>query len=211
MRIKLGINFKSHFCTGVKEYKQLQAPSVDDSLYSNQANLIQNLRDDIHNVIVEEIHKHVANLSTQTTSYPTEYYQPDPHSLPDYYDPSSFETSSMNDQIDHMANSLAEYRKLVPQLVTQVKQLQKTVQDLKRNPPGPPSQITSDTSTLTQSAISNRSNKWTFKPPFHLYCYTHGLCAHTGQQCNDPNDRHKPNATFFDRKGGSNRNCDRAK
>lgn len=206
---KTWTNFKIHFRDGIKEYKQLQAPQVHDSIYSNQANLLQTLRDDLRNVIVDEIQTQVAHLAT--TSPPTELSQQDYHShSPSHYDYPIHDNANMSTQFQHMSNSIAEYKQLVPQLINQVKQLQQVIQDLGHSSIGPPTQITSDTSTLSRTT-STAAKKWIFKKPFHLYCSTHGLCAHSGTQCNAPNDKHKPDATFFDRKGGNNRNCERAK
>ena len=39
------------------------------------------------------------------------------------------------------------------------------------------------------------------------YCWTHGGCNHTSSECNARANGHKENATFDDRKGGSNAFC----
>lgn len=41
---------------------------------------------------------------------------------------------------------------------------------------------------------------------FNKYCWTHGLCTHTGQECRNRAQGHKENATLTNRMGGSNRN-----
>jgi hypothetical protein len=35
------------------------------------------------------------------------------------------------------------------------------------------------------------------------YCWTHGLCLHSGVQCNARSTKHQPNATADDKRGGS--------
>jgi len=39
------------------------------------------------------------------------------------------------------------------------------------------------------------------------YCFTHGCLGHTSMECNKPNDSHVNEATFYNRFGGSNKNC----
>ena len=39
------------------------------------------------------------------------------------------------------------------------------------------------------------------------YCWTHGACAHTGTECNNPATGHKKEATFQDMMGGSTKDC----
>lgn len=201
---KTWANFKTHFRDGIKEYKSLRGPTVQDSMFHSQhhANLLQHLRDDVKSVISQEIAKHTANLSTNN-----------PPSFSTQYNPSYFESNATNaefeDQMQHMANSISEYQQLVPQLITQVKQLQQTVKELTAS--GPPTNITSDTSTITSNTTSPTSPRFSFTRPFHMYCHTHGLCAHSGKKCRDPGASHKKEATFFHRMNGSDRNCDKAK
>ena len=39
------------------------------------------------------------------------------------------------------------------------------------------------------------------------YCWTHGWCAHNGNQCQAPADGHKAQATLTNKMGGSDKNC----
>ena len=159
-------------------------------------------------VISEEIAKHTANFDSPFSSSEPPLPSPPFHeqSLPS---PTFHDPYAPDSQMDHMANALSEYKQLVPQLINQVKELQQTVKDLKLA--GPPTNITSDTSTVTSNTTSSSNiNRFSFRRPFHMYCHTHGLCAHNGKQCNDPGTHHKKDATFFHRMNGSNRNCDRA-
>ena len=128
-----------------------------------------------------------------------------PPSVTSYYHHDDFD---LNDQMLQMANSISEYKQLVPQLIAQVQQLQHTVKELKQA--GPPTNITSDTSTITSNTTCSNSARYSFKPPFHMYCHTHGLCAHNGKQCKTPGPQHKNDATFFNRMNGSDRNVDKA-
>ena len=194
-------SFKTHFRNGIKEYKSLKGPTMQNSMFSLQqhANLLQHFRDDIKTVISEEIAKHSANIAT-THAPPS--LAPSHHESTSHYSPDNFD---YDEQMQHMANSIMEYKQLVPQLISQVQQLQQTVKELKMT--GPPTNITSDTSTIT-SATSN--SRYSFRRPFHMYCHTHGLCAHNGKQCNAPAPNHKKDATFFNRMNGSTRNVDKA-
>ena len=40
-----------------------------------------------------------------------------------------------------------------------------------------------------------------------FYCWTHGLTGHSGDRCYTPAEGHQPNATLYNRMGGSNKNC----
>jgi hypothetical protein len=37
------------------------------------------------------------------------------------------------------------------------------------------------------------------------YCWTHGVCQHTGRECKHPKDGHRNDATIFNRLGGHDR------
>ena len=39
------------------------------------------------------------------------------------------------------------------------------------------------------------------------YCWSHGACGHTGQECTNPRDGHMKDATFQGKKDGSTKNC----
>lgn len=41
------------------------------------------------------------------------------------------------------------------------------------------------------------------RPKVRLYCFTHGLCAHTSQQCTKPSDNHQTRATAKNTMGGA--------
>ena len=210
---KTWLNFKPHFRDGLKEYRNLRGPAMQDSIFGQQqnANFIQQLRDDVKSVVSQEIAKHTANL-TSSFSPPSESSLSTPTFHDPYASPYSVHDNSyaIQSQMEHMANSISEYKQLVPQLVNQVQMLQQTVKELKLA--GPPLNINSDTSTITNatSTSSTSTPRYSFKRPFHMYCHTHGLCAHSGKKCNDPGSNHKKEATFFNRMNGSDRNCDKA-
>ena len=44
------------------------------------------------------------------------------------------------------------------------------------------------------------------RPP-PKYCFTHGSLGHTSMECNTPGDGHVKEATFYNRFGGSSKNC----
>ena len=50
-------NFKDHFRTAVKEFRQLRGLVVQNSMYSQQhhANLLQQIRTDVRSIIAEEV------------------------------------------------------------------------------------------------------------------------------------------------------------
>ena len=202
---KTWINFKTHFRAAVKEYKQLRGPSVNDSIYKQQhANLMNQSKDDLRHTIAEEIQRHIPSYPPQIPHSTLPFSPADPYCN---YLPAD---DSITQQLSQMANSISQYQQVVPTLVNQVKELQKIIKNLEKSSNRSlPSQITSDTSTITTT--STTSNGYTFIKPFHEYCYTHGLCAHKGSTCRAPSDSHIADATFFNRMGGSEKNIHRAK
>eukprot|EP00957_Ditylum_brightwellii_P103424 7880540-Ditylum_brightwellii.AAC.1 len=44
-------------------------------------------------------------------------------------------------------------------------------------------------------------------PYIQKYCWTHGGCSHTGNECETPAVGHQSNAMFANKIGGSTRNC----
>ena len=200
---KTWINFKTRFRRAVKQYRQLKGPTVNDSMYQQQhANLVHQLKEELRTTIVDEIRKN--------TVPPPQYdHYPPPPSLNDpYYGLPQDDT--MSTQMSQMANSITQYQQLIPSLVNQVKQLQNTIKKLEQDARSIPSTVQSDLSSITCTTATDKVS-YKFVKPFDQYCYTHGLCAHAGKDCKAPRDDHKPEATFFNRMGGSERNCHRAK
>ena len=207
---KTWTRFKTHFRTAVKIYKQLRGPTVQNSVFQqHSANILRDLKLELRTVITDEIQRHTAHLASSSPSQ-------EPYHDPYSYSPIDLPPDhGVQQRLDQMANAITEYQQLVPSLVNQVQQLQSTIKQLKMDerfvPSGPRTNITSDTSTMTTTSPNPSSHgNYSFNPPFHLYCHTHGLCAHNGHQCNAPSDRHKKEATFFKRMRGNNRNCSKA-
>ena len=44
-------------------------------------------------------------------------------------------------------------------------------------------------------------------PSPRMYCWSHGACAHTSADCNNPHPGHQPTATFTSMQGGSTMRC----
>ena len=80
---KTWLNFKRHFRDAVKEYKTLKGPTINNSIYQ-QANFMQEIKNEVRTIIVDEIQKHTANLIQHSQ----------PPSVPFYDQPSSFDSSS---------------------------------------------------------------------------------------------------------------------
>ena len=60
--------------------------------------------------------------------------------------------------------------------------------------------------TKTKNATTKDINPKTGRP-FRRYCWTHGCCTHWGKDCTAKASGHQDDATFKERKGGSNKNC----
>ena len=67
------------------------------------------------------------------------------------------------------------------------------------------------TTSRTRNTNPNGEGLPTVNPrtgrPYKRYCWTHGCCAHWGRHCNAKKPGHQDDATFKDRKGGSNKGC----
>lgn len=211
---KTWIRFKTEFRNAVKEWKQLRGPTVQDSMYQQNANLICDIKNELKSVIVEEITKHTANIASYNVPpVPPQSFH-DPYAN---FSPSYSSDPTIHHQMDQMANAISEYKEIVPSLMHQVKQLQHVIKQLKQDARfsfSPPTNISSDASTASTSATSTSSSsngKYVFQPPFNLYCHTHGLCAHNGYNCKEPAAGHKKEATYFNRMNGNTRNTNKAK
>ena len=63
-----------------------------------------------------------------------------------------------------------------------------------------------ETMKTMQSNSGNNSKKGKRNPNQSKYCWTHGMCSHTGFDCRTPADGHKKEATVENKMGGSMRN-----
>ena len=57
-----------------------------------------------------------------------------------------------------------------------------------------------------QTSTSTSTRRFKRNPNQSLYCWTHGLCSHTGETCRTPADVHQKEATLDNRMGGSSKN-----
>ena len=190
---KTWINFKTHFRKAVSDYKKLKGPTVNNSLFQNHANLINEIKDDLRTTITSEIR----NLHPQPPSF---------EHTPSFYAPSH--DDHVTTQLNHMANSISEYQQIIPHLTQQIQQLTQLVHSMQTTPAA--SIAPSDISTITTPSTVTRGS-YIFPEKLSHYCWTHGLCNHKGSECRAPAEGHKNNATFENRLGGSNRNSHRAK
>ena len=99
--------------------------------------------------------------------------------------------------VQHMANNMAQAQ-FLPQIMTQMPQLIQQMNAMQH-------QINNN-STIRQSSSSiprqHRPRTNTSK-----YCWSHGACAHTSQQCRSKKSGHRDDATFRNKLGGSTAYC----
>jgi len=104
-------------------------------------------------------------------------------------------------QYDHQEQAAAiqhqpsEVTALLQQLLSMMSNLQQ------------PADKTQDSTQQRGNSRNNNKNRNASKKTTKLYCWTHGACAHKGEDCNKPTDGHKKEATFANRMNGSTKNC----
>ena len=110
-------------------------------------------------------------------------------------------TQTMNQMTDQIKNSIfdtvnmmateQESNETMSANALTIQSLQREIEELRK--------------VVAQLTKNNAPTKGRKKP--RQYCWTHGWCAHNGQECNAKADGHHDAATLENRMGGSNKNC----
>ena len=109
------------------------------------------------------------------------------------------ETSADNNPevFQHIANNMAQTQ-LLPQLMTQMSQLIQQMNAMQQ-------QINTQADNTSTTRYSSLSVSRQHRPRTNIsnYCWSHGACAHTSQQCRSKKPGHRNEATFTNKLGGS--------
>ncbi len=175
-------NIKTHMRQHYQDLKQVGALTIEDSSLHHQANLVQELArnqqapvQDLKHDLTEQIKTNMVDAMLLLQQAP---------SLTDTDSSSSIATDSIN--------SMATNSTLTT-ILSSMKNLEQEIQRLKNSGP------TSTTDT-TNSTINPRTGK-----TWRRYCWTCGCCPHSSRYCPIKAQGHQDDASFANRKGGSNK------
>jgi len=106
-----------------------------------------------------------------------------------------------NDVIQHMANNAA-HQQMMPQMMAQMMELLNKMTVMQENLQHQSVAASSNASRNSTSVRSHRSRTNT-----NYYCWSHGACAHSSDQCKSKRPGHQDAATFTNKMGGSTAYC----
>ena len=176
-------NMKTHMRTTYQELKQVGALSIEESALNDRVNLVQ------------ELTRHQEDLVRDLKNDLTEHFKTNMvdammlmHQTPSG-PPSLASESDTNTELTDSVNSVSTSSTLAT-LVSSIKTLQNELNAMKQ------------TNTLQDRSINPRTGK-----QWKRYCWTCGCCPHSSKYCPVKAAGHQDDATFRNRKGGSNKNC----
>ena len=210
-------NLKTHFQTARKSIRQLRGKSMlDSSFHATNAitSKIKNVQDDIQTL--QNGQQQVLNAIMESQSLMTNVANHIENTIDD--NPQNIDLSP-----SQQANATTNTNK---DLTDIIRTLQKEINDIKysqtsnsrypfHSPTFPPPPYTYRPRPYNKRDIRTRSirknlqtkNKLDFRSNTSKYCWSHGACAHTSNQCRNPKLGHKWDATFADKKGGCTHFC----
>ena len=106
--------------------------------------------------------------------------------------------------VAQLSSANATLTSQVASLQTMLSNLQATLSSMQAN---------NNNGTNNNNNRNNRPFPRDYEPNSKHYCWTHGLTrrrGHTSANCRNKDEGHQDDATFRDRKGGSNAFCDQA-
>jgi len=104
--------------------------------------------------------------------------------------------SDHTDTISHLANNAAQHQ-LLPQMMAQMVQMMEQMATIQQQLANQTLQSTPTNSQPTRPRRTNTSK----------YCWSHGACAHDGNDCKAKKPGHIDTATFHNKMGGSTAFC----
>ena len=177
-------NMITHMRQHYQALKQVGALAIEDSSLNNHANLVQELARNqeelvqgLKNDLTEQIRSNMVDAMMLLQQAP---------SLTDTDSSSSIATDSINSVTTN--STLAT-------ILSSMKSLEQEIHRLKSTRPAP-------TASTNSSSINPRTGK-----PWKRYCWTCGCCPHSSRHCPIKAQGHQDDASFANRKGGSNKDC----
>ena len=192
------VNFKAHFTVEWNKLRRLRGPTMRDSSFQNQANL---LKEEVMAAMQQERAAMMQEVKTcndavlQALSVvPTTV--PSPVSTkPEVAETVVTDTSSITQSVNKVDSDTVQLQIL--------KLLQSM--DKKLNAPNNTDPCPDNNPRLQKKRkYSDGNSKRTI---INKYCWTHGACGHSSNQCYHRKTGHKPTATFKNKLGGSTAFC----
>ena len=100
--------------------------------------------------------------------------------------------NGVDDLLQQVANAATQSSQVVPQLVQQMQQMQALMMQMQ-------GQLNSSTSPPPPTGPRRERRQY--------YCWTHGLCYHSGDRCRTKKEGHRDTATLQNKMGGNTRGC----
>lgn len=196
------VNLKQHLDTAQQKLQNASdLPLGQSELQQEAANMLQDAKKDINNDVqqrmtnMEQVMQHVLQVVTQQSApTPALSIADDASTLTDYHHPTMQQQQMNNIQTQHQ-KEIAELKML----------LQKATQQIARQD----SSKKGDNSN-NQPGKDGKKKYWegsTFRRDISKYCWSHGACNHTSNDCNRPHKGHKKEATFENMMDGSYAFC----
>ena len=170
--------FKLHFRTAYKSLRRTGALTIRDTLE----------RDEVMNLVTDGVHQ-VLNAYRPPSPSPSQENST-PSDTPSLVGTDSV-TQSVNSTVSDLTlQSLQKQMELMQNMMHQMSQMT-----------APSSNTRNSTRRSRNARAQQPRNQYQSK-----YCWTHGLCHHTSNDCRSKADGHKDDATIDNRMGGSNKN-----
>jgi len=225
---KTWTNLKQHF-----EQAQQKLQNASDlpigQTQLQQANLLaqqvaQNINQDLQHqlnilqqTVEEALHQRPTINNMSSTNNDSSYS--DSSDIDDHPEPEDTPTTALKHFFEDKINSMqAEHRKQLDDLKNEIKRRSNPNNDRNssrrgsnRNNNGRGRQRRNNDRDRSDSTNNNNGTVYREgdyeRADVTKYCWTHGACGHTGDQCTRRRSGHQVKATFKDKKGGSTRFC----
>ena len=198
-------NFKQHFTDAWNDLRTLRGPTMKDTTYQHQANLIRQevmtaMREE-HAALVQEVKDSNESLLAAFQSVPPFQQNKIPVTV-------STEPTQITDtsSITQTANKV-EQDTVQLQMLEILQKIDKKLDNTKFNPKRPRSEW--DPLKRKKPQREGQCYVVGFKKRWDIskYCHSHGACAHLSATCNQPKVGHKKSATFKNKMGGCTDFC----
>ena len=172
-------NFKNFFRTAHKELRSVNNFTLEEAQrHQERANLVAEVVQGIQNALPAAAFENNPPTQNETPAVP----QPPAPPLEPTQEQAFYTGQALPSTLAQQMQQMQQMQTLLTQLMTQ--SLNAGIDGRPPNPGARP----------RRQRITNR------------YCWTHGACAHTSDECRQRSDGHQTAATFRNRMGGSTRN-----
>ena len=185
------INFKTHFCLAQEKLRQIRGPTMRSGVLTQQANILSTKT--MHE-IKSERKQHLDTVYASKERLMKAFAVITPNSLSETVLPQS-QPSAPSTNATTNDNVMLEVLQLLKELKNDNSRKQKNS-----------GQQNSDNQKKQGYQDQNTSNKQT-RFNISKYCYSHGACSHSSDNCKAKKQGHKDTVTFNKKMGGSTDFC----